>query len=138
MQGNSDQLNDREGRVSNLSLSQVIKEIWTQFSRLMRKEIELAKTELRADIRSEVFMLSGLGIAAVLVLLTISMLLVTLILALSEILPGWAAGLIVSGVLLLLSAIVAIISWRKRVKVPLKRTREVLEGDLKFTRGRFA
>lgn len=104
----------------------------------MRKEIELAKTELRADIRSEVFMLSGLGIAAVLVLLTISMLLVTLILALSEILPGWAAGLIVSGVLLLLSAIVAIISWRKRVKVPLKRTREVLEGDLKFTRGRFA
>ncbi|NLP00908.1 MAG: phage holin family protein [Fibrobacter sp.] len=138
MQGNSDQLNDREGRVSNLSLPQVIKEIWTQFSRLMRKEIELAKTELRADIRSEVFMLSGLGIAAVLVLLTISMLLVTLILALSEILPGWAAGLIVSGVLLLLSAIVAIISWRKRVKVPLKRTREVLEGDLKFTRGRFA
>ncbi len=138
MQGNSDQLNDREGRVSNLSLPQVIKEIWTQFSRLMRKEIELAKTELRADIRSEVFMLSGLGIAAVLVLLTISMLLVTLILALSEILPGWAAGLIVSGVLLLLSAIVAIISWRKLVKVPLKRTREVLEGDIKFTRGRFA
>ncbi|HON10625.1 MAG TPA: phage holin family protein [Chitinispirillaceae bacterium] len=138
MQGKSDQSNNREGRVSNLSLPQVIKEIWAQFSRLMRKEIELAKTELRADIRSEVAMLSGLGIAAVLVLLTISMLLVTLILALSEILPGWAAGLIVSGVLLLLSAIVAIISWRKLVKVPLKRTREVLEGDIKFTRGRFA
>lgn len=111
---NSEKL-DMLNHINRLSLTQILKEIRVKFSKLLRKEIDLAKTELKADIKSEISMVGGMGIAAVLIFLSISMLLVTLILALSEVLPAWTAGLIVSAVLLLAAAIVALISWKKRV-----------------------
>lgn len=134
---NSEKL-DMLNHINRLSLTQILKEIRVKSLKLLRKEIDLVKTELKADIKSEIFMVGGMGIAAVLIFLSISMLLVTLILALSEVLPSWAAGLIVSAVLLLTAAIVAFISWKKRVKNPLRRTREVLETDLKMKRGSLA
>ncbi len=134
---NSEKL-DMLNHINRLSLTQILKEIRVKSLKLLRKEIDLVKTELKADIKSEIFMVGGMGIAAVLIFLSISMLLVTLILALSEVLPSWAAGLIVSAVLLLAAAIVALISWKKRVKNPLRRTREVLETDLKIKRGSLA
>jgi apolipoprotein N-acyltransferase len=105
---------------------------------LARKELELAKTELRVDLRSEARVAGGLGIAALAGLITINLLLVTSALALSLVMPAWAAGLIVSGVMLVLAVLFALVSWRRRLREPLAHTRRTLKDGVKWTKERFA
>ncbi len=66
------------------------------------------------------------------------LLLVTLILALAHVMPGWGAALIVSGAVLLISVAIAAFGWKYRVRAPLERTRQVLKGDLHWTKERYA
>jgi len=115
---------------------ELIKEITGEVGRLAQKQIELAKTELKADLKAEATTVGGLGIAALAALGTLNMLLVTLVLVLAQWMPGWAAGLIVSGFTLLLAGIVALISWNKRVKSPMARTRRTVKEDVQFTKER--
>jgi uncharacterized membrane protein YqjE len=118
-----------ERAASSLSTAELIKEITSQFGHLAKKQLELAKTELRADVRAEAAMAQGLGVGAIVALLTLNMLLVTLVLALAQKMPGWAAGLIVSGFLLGIALIAALVGWHKRVRSPLARTRRALSEE---------
>ena len=67
-----------------------------------------------------------------------TLLLVTGALALSLVLPGWAAGLIVTGVVAIAVAIVAGVSWKRRVRTPLSHSRSELKEDVRFAKERFA
>jgi hypothetical protein len=96
---------------------------------LIHKEIDLAKAELKASIRSEALLSGGFAVGIATASVTGVLLLVTLIFALSLIMPGWVAGLIVSGALLLVSIIAILFGWIHRVKDPLVRTKEVLKAD---------
>lgn len=122
----------------SLSLTELMGEIRDQVTLLVRKQLELAKAELRSDIKGEAVMAGGLGAAVVLAIVTLSTLFVTVIFALSLVMPGWAAGLLVSGFLMLLTGGVALFGWSRRVRAPLKRTRETLKEDLRWTKQRLA
>jgi uncharacterized membrane protein YqjE len=128
----------RERAAATLSTAELVKEITAEVGQLVKKQVELAKAEVKADVRSEAMMAGGLGIGAVLGLLTISMLFVTVVLALARVMPGWLAGLIVSGFLLGLALIAALIGWSKRVRQPLARTRQSLKEDVRWTKERLA
>jgi hypothetical protein len=127
-----------ERAAAALSTAELVKEITSQFGALAKKQMELAKTELRSDVRAEVAMARGIGLGAILVLLTVAMLLVTLILALAQRMPGWSAGLLVSGMLLGVAIIVGLIGWGKRVRSPFARTRRTLREDVRWTKERLA
>jgi len=127
-----------ERAAAALSTTELVREITSQFGVLAKKQIELAKTELRSDVRAEVAMARGLGIGAIAALMTVAMLLVTVILALSLKMPGWAAGLIVSGALLGVAIITALIGWSRRVRTPLSRTRHTLREDVAWRKERLA
>lgn len=116
--------------VERIPLLGLFKEIKNQIVLLVKKEIALVKTEAIAEVKTETIMATGFIIAAVFGFLTLTMLLVTIVLTLSLILPGWAAGLIVSGLLLIVSATAAFIGWRKRIRSPLVRTKEILQSDI--------
>ena len=124
--------------VDRLGTSALVKRLVTQVELLAKKEIELAKTELRADLHKEARVAGGLGIAAVVGIITVALLLVTVILALSLVLPAWAAGLIVSGVTLAAAVVLALLSWTHRVRDPLARTRQSMKENVKWTRERLA
>ena len=124
--------------VSSLSLGQLIGEITGEVSLLAKKQIELAKVELKADLKSELKMVGGLSLAALTALAAVNMLFVTAILALAQVMPAWAAGLVVVGALLVIAALFALIGWNKRVREPLARTRESLKEDVRWTREGFA
>ena len=128
----------RDERVAGLSTFALVKEIVVETRRLARKQVELARTELKADARTEAKVAGGLGLAAVGAIITVTLLLVTAALALSLVVPGWAAGLIVSGVVAAAVAIVAALSWRRRIRKPMERSREGLQRDVRFARERFA
>ncbi len=115
-----------------------MRKLVSQAELLAKKEIELAKTELRADLRSEARVAEGLGVAAVAALVTVNLLLFTAALALSLVMPGWAAGLIVSGVMLMVALLFALVSWRRRLRDPMAHTRRTLKDGVKWTRERFA
>lgn len=131
-------LGPRDQRVANLSTFALVKEIIVQTRLLARKQVQLARTELKADARTEAKVAGGLGLAAVGAVITLTLLLVSAALALALVLPAWAAGLIVSGVVALAAAIVAGISWHRRVRRPLQHSRQELQTNVRLARERFA
>jgi|SRR6478672_10889572 len=125
-------------RVTGLNTLQLVREIAVQSGLLVKKQIELAKTELRADVRTEAKAAGGLGLAAVGTIIFVTLLLVTGAFALALVIPAWAAGLIVSGVVAAAIAVLAGLSWHSRVRKPLERTRGELQRELRMTKERFA
>src|SRR5205085_1679329 len=99
----------------------LVRRLVTQVEILAKKEIELCKTELRTDLHQEARAAGGLGIAAVGGIITVALLLVTVILALSLVMPAWGAGLIVSGATLTATVVLALVSWSRRVRDQLRR-----------------
>jgi hypothetical protein len=131
-------LGPRHDRVTRLSTVQLVREIAVQASLLVKKQVQLAKTELKADARTEAKVAGGLGIAAVGAIITVTLLLMTAAFALALVMPAWGAGLIVTGVVAAAVAIVAGLSWKRRVRTPLATSRRELKQDVRFTRERFA
>ena len=129
---------DRKQSAAALSTAELIKEITREVGVLVRKQIELAKAELREDLRAEAAMAGGLGVGAIGALLALNMIFVTVALALARVMPGWAAGLIVFAFLLGIAAIAGLVGWSKRVRTPMARTRQSLKEDIKWTKERLA
>jgi Putative Actinobacterial Holin-X, holin superfamily III len=123
-----------------LTARELVTELAQKASLLARKEVELAKTEVREQLRAEVKMASGLGVAGVCALVTINMLLVALVFGLSEagILRGWLAALIVAAVVLAIGTVAGLIGWSKRVRKPLPATRRSVQENVRWARERVA
>jgi uncharacterized membrane protein YqjE len=115
-----------------------VTELARKASSLARKEVELAKSELRADLKTELSMASGLGIAGVCALLALALLLMALVLGLAEagVWSGWAGALIVAAVVLAIGTVAGLVGWARRVRSPLQATRRTLEDDLRFAKER--
>ena len=124
-------------RVTRMSSLALVKEIATQAGLLVKKQVQLARTELKADARTEAKVAGGLGLAAVGAIVTVTLLLVTAALALALVMPAWGAGLIVSGFVAAVVAIVAAVSWNRRVRQPLQHSRNGLRQDVRFAKERF-
>jgi uncharacterized membrane protein YqjE len=92
---------------------ELVGQLSAQTSRLVRDEVALAKVELEEKVK-HVGVGAGLfGGAGVLALYGVGALVATAILALSEVLPGWLAGLVVTVVLFAVAGVVALLGRRK-------------------------
>ena len=84
----------------------------------MRAEIELAKAELKAGITANA---TGIGMligAGVMLWLALQGLLIAAGFALAEVMPGWAAALIVTAVLILIAVVLGLVA-RGKLKTPV-------------------
>jgi uncharacterized membrane protein YqjE len=104
---------------------------------LIRAQVELAKVELKEDLRSETAAAKGLSVAAVAGLSGLNLLLVAAAFGLASVMPVWAALLIVAAVVLLVAGIAAAIGVKK-LRVPLQRTRKSLQEDVRWVKERTA
>jgi uncharacterized membrane protein YqjE len=122
------------------SVKDLVTEIAQKASLLARKEVALAKAELKEQLRAEVKMASGLGVAGVCALLTLNMLLVAGVFALAEagIMRGWVAALLVGLALLLIGTVAGLLGWRKRVREPLPATRRSVGENVRWAKERMA
>lgn len=91
------------------STAELISRVGEQVSRLVRDELELAKTELRAKGKRFGTGVALGGAAGVLAWFGVAALFVAAGAALALVLPVWAAALVVGGVLLLTAGILAAI-----------------------------
>ena len=124
--------------VEAMSNRELIGHVIQNATQLAKKEIELAKSELRADLKKEVAMVKGLGVAGLCAIWAVSLMLVACALALGNVIPEWAAALIVAGVVLAVGTVAGLVGWGKRVKKPLEATRRSLKEDALWAKERLA
>ena len=124
--------------LASASTSELLAQLIQESSELAKKEVELARCELRADVRREIAMAKGLGVGGVCALCTLNMLLVAAALGLGEVVPPWASALIVAGVVLSVGAVAALIGWSKRVRKPLEKTQKTLKENVQWAKERLA
>lgn len=127
---------DVRQNAAEITTPALLKEIAGRVELLAQKQLELMKAELLAQLHQESGVARGLGIAAAAALAGVILLLVTGALALSMLMPAWLAGLVVSGVVLLGATVIGLVSWRRRVRAPLPRSREALKDDVKWVKER--
>ncbi|HSD22484.1 MAG TPA: phage holin family protein [Anaeromyxobacter sp.] len=122
------------------STKDLVTQLAQKVSLLAKKEVELAKAELKEDLRSEIKMASGLGVAGVCALVTLQLLLTAIVFALfeAEVMPGWAASLVVAAVVLAIGTAAGLWGWAKRVTKPLDTTRRSIEENVRFAKERIA
>lgn len=122
------------------SVKELVTEIAQKASLLARKEVALAKAEVKEQVRAEVKMASGLGVAGVCALLTLNMLLVAGVFALmeAEIMRGWVAALLVALAVLLIGTVAGLVGWSRRVREPLPATRRSVEENVRWAKERMA
>lgn len=115
------------------SLGRLVGDLSEQATRLVRAEIALAKAELSARAQ-QVGLGAGLLVGAgVLALYTLTALLATAVLGLATVVPAWLAALIVSLVLLAVTATLGLLGVRhlKRGTPPVpERAIENLQADV--------
>jgi hypothetical protein len=121
-----------------LSHGALIREIAEKASVLAHKELELAKLEIRADLKAELATVKMLGVAAIAALVGLNLLLVAPILALALVIPGWLAALLLGGAILVLAAVVGYVGWRRHVRNALPLTRQTLKEDMRWVKERLA
>lgn len=125
-------------RLEELPLAELVGNITEKAKLLVQKEVELAKTELKADLKAEVGMAKGLGIAAVALIFGIQMLLVSATFVLASYMDSWLAALVVGAPFLLIGIVAAIVGWNKRVKHPLDATRASMKESVEWAKNRLA
>jgi len=113
------------GNPRDLSTAALVREIGAEVSHLAHKQLELAMTEVKADLKREAAAAAGLSVAAIFGFVTLNLLFVTAALALASWMPAWAAGLIVAGFTLVIALAIGLTAWNKRVVDPLARTRRI-------------
>lgn len=111
------------------------KAVAEDISTLVKAEIALAKAEVAGGIKAKSVGAGALGAAGVVGWLALQGLLITAGLALALVVPGWAAAAIVTGVLLLIALIAALVGKRKlATPVSLDTTKANVEEDVAWTK----
>jgi uncharacterized membrane protein YqjE len=115
----------------------LVGQLINNLSRLLDREVELARVEALETVKQTVRSAAVLVIGAALGLLSLIALLVAGILALALVMPGWLAGLIVFAALGILAALLLWIGKRQfqsLTQQPLARTRETLKEDVAWAK----
>ena len=118
------------------SVGELFGDLTREMSTLVRQEVQLAKTEMTHKAAALGKNLVFVIVAALFALLALQTLCAAAILGLSLVVEPWQAALIVTGVLLLLAAILAMIALRSFKKEGLapKETMETIQEDVQWAK----
>ncbi len=98
------------------SLGNLVKDLPDRVTRLVKSELQLAKLELTTKLKAAGIGAGLLAAAAFFALVFFAVLVAAAVMGLAEVLPGWAAALIVAGVFLILAAVLALLGVKKLKK----------------------
>jgi uncharacterized membrane protein YqjE len=116
---------------------ELVKDLSTQVSTLVRQELELAKVELTEKGKQAGIGAGMFGGAGLLALYGVGALVATAILALATAVDGWLAALIVAVVLLAVAGVLALLgkARTKRAVPPVpEQTVETIKEDVRYTK----
>jgi hypothetical protein len=131
-----DQAPDGRDPLATASTAELVGRLAGEAKELVKKEVELAKAELRSEWKSELKMAAGFAVSAVAALVTVTLLFVALALALEQALPGGVSALVVAAGALVIGAVAGAIGWAYRVRKLLPRTQRTLKEDAQWVQQR--
>jgi hypothetical protein len=111
---------------------ELLTELVHTMSQLIARHIALAKTEALQQLRRELRMAGSIAAASALAYGAVLLLLGALVSALALVLPIWAAFLVSAALALSLAGLIALAGYRARIRTPLRRTRELLQEDVRW------
>ena len=120
------------------SIFALVGEIPTLVTELVQSEIELIKTEIVAKLKALGVGVGLIAVAVAFLLAMLGVLLTAAIFALSQVMPGWLAALLVAAVLLIIAVIFGLIGYRilKKGIPPLpSESIDSLRRDLRAIKG---
>jgi uncharacterized membrane protein YqjE len=120
------------------SIFELISEIPTLVTELVQREIELIKTEIVAKLKALGVGVGLLAVAVTFLLAMLGVLLTAAIFALSQVMPGWLAALLVAAVLLIIAVIFGLIGYRilkKGIPPVPSESIDSLRRDLRAIKG---
>jgi hypothetical protein len=123
---------------SSLTTPELLGEIGAKVVLLVTKEVDLAKQEVKEDVRAEIAAIKAFAAAAVAGVTTLNLLLIAAVFALAPYLELLRATLGAAGIMLLITIAAAAIAWRKRVKKALDLTRKTVEEDVQWAKEQLA
>ncbi len=115
--------------------AELVREALDQARDLVRLEVALAREEVVSELARAKTAAVALGAAGAFAVSGCTMLLVAIALGFSK---GWLAALLIGGIVLGLSAAMALGGWKDVPTQPLGQTKERLGADLKQLRERVA
>jgi uncharacterized membrane protein YqjE len=122
---------------SNKSLGELFSDLSSDLSNLMRKEVQLAKTEMSENISRTVKNAILLVVAAVFVVFALFALVAAAIIGLGSVVGSyWLSALIVAAVLLLIAGALAMIGLNalKKSSLAPKETVRTLQEDVQWAK----
>ncbi len=122
----------------SLSMRQLLSQLFETVSLLVAKEVELARAEIRADLKAELSMVALFVAAGAVAVFGVNMLLMAAVFALTVWMPGWLAALAVAVLLLVVGGVLALVGWTQRVSAPLAVTRKTVKEDVQWAKDRLA
>jgi len=123
--------------ITAMSTPQLVAGLTTEVRELARKEVELAKAELRVDIKAEAKSVTWFAVAAILGICFVNMLFVAAALLVARWLDPPIAALAVAGLLLVLAVIFGLVGKAALVK-PMETTRRTLNESWTWAKNRIA
>ena len=116
---------------NDTSLSTLLRDLITEISELMRQEFRLARAETTAKLARAQTALIALAVGLLLGFCAIIVLLEAAVAGLSEVMPPWAASLVVAGATAVLALALLIIGQRmlSPTKLVPERTLDSLRQD---------
>ncbi|MBS2027459.1 MAG: phage holin family protein [Deltaproteobacteria bacterium] len=118
--------------------AELVREIAEKAQMLARKEVQLARAELRQDVKTELGSLKGAGAAAMLAVWGVCVLFVAGALAVGLVIAPWLAALLVGLALLLVAGGLAFWAWAHKVDKPLSATRQNLQDNVDWAKRRLS
>lgn len=121
------------------SVAELMRELSQQTSDLIRKEMELAKAELRVKGRAAGIGAGAFGAAGLVALFGVGALTACLILALATAVDGWLAALIVAVVYFAVAGVAALVGRRKVQEATPPAPEQAIEStkeDVQWTKQR--
>jgi len=122
----------REDTLRRMSVGDLLQRLIADVSALAARQIELAKQEARDEARQRLRAIVLLVVGSVLLFLAVVSILVAIILAVSLVLPGWGAALVLFGGLAVVGGILALIGQRQLTRPLLPKTRQTLREDVEW------
>ena len=115
-------------RRNGQSLNGLVQELARNTSALVRSEVSLAKAELRDKASRAGAGIGMLVAAAVVAVIAVGTLTAAAVMGLAEFMPGWLAALIVTAVLVLVAAVLAVAGKRSLARAAPPVPQEAVES----------
>jgi uncharacterized membrane protein YqjE len=129
-------MTSNDTRLRDRPTGELVKDLSTQVSTLVRQELELAKVELTAKGKEAGIGAGMLGGAGLFALYGVGALVACAILALSTVVDGWLAALIVAVVLFIVAGVLALAGKgrTRRAVPPAPQTIATVKEDVRYTK----